>query len=421
MLSDRIYSVSKRMGVELGLDMPYFIKNGFWVAFRQGVGVLTGLAISAAFARLASQEVFGQYQLVLSILSVVSILSIPGLNTAITQSVARGYDGDYKRAVKTSFLWSLLGTPVLLILGGYYYAYQSYPLGIALMVSSVFFPFLYAPNTWDAFLQGKSRFDLAAKYGSVQSVINAVATIAVVFISRENLVLITFIYLLSYTIFNWSYYLRTLQYIQNGDADGETLKFGWFLTKNGILGQISAHMDKVLIGTLLGPESLAIYAITLQVPIKMKEIFKVVISVLFPKLSKEKRDIKEIFSEKKKVLFLSFFLVALISAAFFLSIQPLNRIIFGTKYLGFYELSRYYSISVAITPFLVFLGYYVQAKKDYRAILSANTIYPLLQLAICAISISFFGLMGGVIAYNVNFVLYLLLYSYLVFISGKRG
>lgn len=153
---EKIFILSRKYGRKFGLDLPYFVKNGFWVILRQGVGAITGLALSVAFARLATQEVFGQYQFILSILSIVSILSIPGLNTSIIRSAARGCDGDYKEVVRVSFIWSLLGVPALLIIGGYYYIYQSHPLGIALMISSIFFRFFTLPIPGITFCREKA-------------------------------------------------------------------------------------------------------------------------------------------------------------------------------------------------------------------------------------------------------------------------
>ena len=85
---------------------------------------------------MVTREVFGEYQFVLSVLAIISILSIPGLNISLIRSVARGYEGDYKKVVKVSFKWSLLGVPVLLMVGSYYYLHQRQLLGIALMISS---------------------------------------------------------------------------------------------------------------------------------------------------------------------------------------------------------------------------------------------------------------------------------------------
>jgi len=77
------------------IDLPYLIKNEFWVYLRLGTSLITGLAVSIVFARLAPREVYGQYNFVLAILAIASILSIPGLKSAVLRSTARGNEGNY--------------------------------------------------------------------------------------------------------------------------------------------------------------------------------------------------------------------------------------------------------------------------------------------------------------------------------------
>jgi len=55
-IQNKILILSKKYGQKVGLDLPYFVKNGFRVAFRQGVGIITGLALSIAFARIKKKS-----------------------------------------------------------------------------------------------------------------------------------------------------------------------------------------------------------------------------------------------------------------------------------------------------------------------------------------------------------------------------
>jgi O-antigen/teichoic acid export membrane protein len=234
------------------IDLPYLIRNEFWVYLRFGASLLIGIAISVAFARLASKEIYGQYNYLISILAIVSILSIPGLKNAVLVSTARGNDGNYRPAVKTSFLWSLLGVPVLLATGAYYFYYNTQIVGVCLMISSVFFPFIYAPSIWDSFLAGKKRFDLTARYGSIQLTINAATVIAILSFAAENLVLIFYTYLVASFSVNSVLYWKSLKYIGNDRKDEGCQKYGYFLTTTNVAGNVAKHIDKILIGTLLG-------------------------------------------------------------------------------------------------------------------------------------------------------------------------
>src|SRR3972149_3093140 len=74
-LQNTMYQAIKKCGQKFNLDLPYLIRNGFLVIVRQGVVIAFGLVLSIAFARLVPQEVFGQYQFVLSVLAIVSVVS----------------------------------------------------------------------------------------------------------------------------------------------------------------------------------------------------------------------------------------------------------------------------------------------------------------------------------------------------------
>ena len=67
-------------GKRYQIDLAYAIKNEFWVYLRLGISLIIGLAVTVAFTRLAPKEVFGQYNFILAILAIASLLSIPGLN-----------------------------------------------------------------------------------------------------------------------------------------------------------------------------------------------------------------------------------------------------------------------------------------------------------------------------------------------------
>ena len=64
---------------------------------------------------LLTKEVYGQYQFVLSVLSLASVAALPGMRPAIVRAVAKGFDSTYKAALKLIFKRSLLGSVGILI------------------------------------------------------------------------------------------------------------------------------------------------------------------------------------------------------------------------------------------------------------------------------------------------------------------
>ncbi len=374
-IEGKIYKGSKILGNKIGLDLPYFIKNGFWVMMRQVVGSIGGLLLSVVFARLATQEVFGQYQFVLSILSIVSILSIPGLNTALVRSVARGYDGDYRKVVRISFLWSLLGIPVLLGVGGYYYLYQSHPLGIALMISSIFFPFFYAPNTWDSFLQGKSRFDVSAKYSSIQIAINTVATIGIIFFSRDNLIPIIIVYLISYTFFNGYYFWKSSRYISNNKKSKDVVKYGWFLTKVGAAGLLIDYIDRIILG-VVNIKILAIYAVALNLIVAIKNVIKGLFALTFPKFSKTNA------KPSRKNWFVVMVFALSVTLAVYMSADNIIILLFTENYREAIPLLKEGSFLIIFFMINSLFGFRTFSGKYKKKIYGVNLLAPLITIVL---------------------------------------
>lgn len=402
----------EKYGHKIGLDLPYFIKNGLWMFLRLFVSSILTLLLYIAFSRFSSQEVFGQYQFVLSVLSIVYFFSIPGLNTSLLRSVARGCDGDYQFAVKKSFLGSLLGTPILFLVGVYCFFYLSHPLGISLMISSVFFPFFYAPNTWEWFLLGKHRFNTTVRFSLIQMAWNTIITILVILLSNNNLVFIIISYLISYTFFNCFYYYKSLKYIRNNKRDDDFLRYGWFLTKIYFSGIIANNIDKILIGILLGPADLAIYTVMTLVVFRMKDTFKSAMTLFFPKMSTLNTSFSDIIKQHKyKICFLLLGLCGL-SIVYYISIPFINELLFTKKYSQYSRISQIFTITFFLSAPASALGYYINATKNEFAIILTNPVFYIIQIITNIYFVSTLGLLGTAIALNLSMIILIVFYIY---------
>jgi len=393
--------------------MGYFLKNGSWVFLRQVVETASGLALSVVFARLSTQEVYGQYQFILSLFATISILSIPGFNTSIIKSAAKGYDGEYKEAVKKSFIWSLIGVPVLLAVGAFYY-FQNPTLGVALMIASIFFPFFYAPNTWDTYLRGKGEFKTLAIYGSVQALINAVATILVLSLERNNLLAIIVTYLISYTFFNIFYYQKSLKFVKNDKQEGEAISYGFFLTKLSIIGTIANNLDRLLIGVFLSPASLAVYSVGMLFTKQVQGISKNLLWII---------SVKDL---KKKILtkqsYVKVFLVSsLIAVICLLGFQYIIPLLFSQKYTEAVFLSE---ISIIFYPFFVITLLYgneVIFDNDKRVLTLNSFISPIVLILLDILVLPFWGIKGLAFISGLQYALFLIIVPLLRRYYGRKN
>ena len=75
--------------------MIYLTKGGVWLVFSQVVSITSSLGLAIIFARFFSKENYGTYKYILSLAGIISTFKLTGLPAAITQSIARGYDGAF--------------------------------------------------------------------------------------------------------------------------------------------------------------------------------------------------------------------------------------------------------------------------------------------------------------------------------------
>ena len=129
---------------KLNIDFNYYFKNLPWVLGGRVVISFFSLLLIVVFTHFSEKEILGKYQLLISIFSLVSIFSLPGFNTSIFESVAKGLDGVYEKGVRMSAKWSMFGVPILLVVGVVYFLKGQADVGLSLVFGSILFPVLFS-------------------------------------------------------------------------------------------------------------------------------------------------------------------------------------------------------------------------------------------------------------------------------------
>ena len=96
-LKEKIYQFLRWLQNYTKTDMVYVAEGSFWWLFGRILSFLAGFLTLVAFAKFASKEVFGAYQYIISMTSMIGLILLPGLDTALVRSVA-------KQKEKTFFL-----------------------------------------------------------------------------------------------------------------------------------------------------------------------------------------------------------------------------------------------------------------------------------------------------------------------------
>lgn len=373
-------------------DMIYLAKGSFWTGIGKLFSTLSGLIILIFLTRFVSKEVVGQYNFYLSILAIIAVFSIPGLNTSTTEAVAKGNDGVYQKTVKTSFKWSWFGAIAFILVSLYFYFIKNdQNLFLAFFISACLFPFLYAPNTWRSFLIGKQKFKQLNILSSLQSVFYLTSMILVIIFSHGNLIWIILIYLLIQIFANIFSYLFTKKYIQNDNETDDWKNYGFFLTKMQILNLITNNIDKIMIGLFMNMQSLAIYSVGRKMITSLQGLIKEFLNIYSAKIAK-----------RDKINFKKYFFISGLTTIF-----SIIAIIFTPSVIKY--LFPDYEASIFLTQlFLIFLPIWIfdllltteviYNLKNKKIIFFNNIITPLIYFILLIPSIIFLKELGLVLA-----------------------
>lgn len=280
----RLYNFVKQISLQLKLDTNYFLRGTLWGTIQQLIGVSSGLFVSYLFGHFTTKVVFGQYNLILSYLSLLTFISLPGIDTALVRSIGQGFDHSLVLGIRKKILFSSLGIPLLIIAGIYYIAIAQPELGWSLIISSIFFPLLYSFTPYSAFLTAKRQFKMLAVINVSASLLFLIIhAIGILYFSTTIILIVCF--LLARTIADITGFILTRHFIQTTKKDPTLVSYGSFLTAVNILPWISGHIGSIVLGSLLGPEALAIYAVSNRFLVAVQKNFVVFYKPVTAKLA----------------------------------------------------------------------------------------------------------------------------------------
>jgi O-antigen/teichoic acid export membrane protein len=393
-LKTKIYNLLRWSEKYFKTDMIYLARGGFWLTLGQVISSASSFLLAIAFANLLPKETYGTYKYVLSIAGILAIPTLSGMGIAVTQAVARGYEGSLIPALKTKIRWGLFGGLASLILSGYYFYQGNTTLTISFLISAAFLPLMDSFGIYDAFLQGRKLFDISAKYGIISQIIAVIILITTLFFTK-NLFFILFVYFFSWTSLRFFFFKLTLKkFLPNQKQDSGTISYGKHLSLIRIIGTIDYQIDRVLIFHYLGAQEVAIYSIAIAPPEQIKSLLKNIGALVFPKLAqKSKEEIRKTIFKK----FFTFFIFLIPLTIIYVLFTPFLYKIFFPHYLTSSYYSQIFVLTILFLPFY-FLGTIVlQSQKKQAELYQLKISISLIEIILLFIFIHFYGLMGAIL------------------------
>ena len=380
----------------LQLDLDYYIRNSFYLILARGTIMAGGLLISIAFARLVSQETYGQWNYLLSIIGICAVFSMPGMNTAITQSVATGQERVLITATKSRFKWSLLGSLVIVGLGIYYVLTGEIELGKGFIAASLFFPFFQNFESYAAFISGKKQFDTLAKYRIFTQVIVVLATVLVIYFTR-NLMVIIIAYLLSFSVLRGYFFKKTSGRITKQEYDPEAISFGKHMTVTQAPGIIRQHYDKLIIALFLSFPELAVYSIALSFSHLLNPLRSIIASLILPKLSQ--MDARTAYAEVRKRWYFIVIGFGAIGGTLIALCPYLIPFLYSKEYTGSVFYAQLLLVSLIIAaPTPVINKALFPSQRRIKDLYKLNIAGFVVSIVLLTVLVHYYGLIGAAIA-----------------------
>ena len=393
---ERTLTLFNRLSGRVGLDLRYFIKGGFWLSLPFVVNNLLGIARSILFARLLSKEVYGQFGFVNDTISLMAFLTLPGLTSALVETVARGNQGAIFDARRARLRWGGLLTLSAFGFSLYYLWKGEHALALAISLAGLLQPLSSTYNLVHGYYKGVKRFDQDSYINMGQSVINTGGIILTLLLKKGLVWLIVANYgtnLIYYLII----YLVTTRDLKTKPRDPEVVAYGRELTWANLIMIISTTLDGFILGITGDFVAVAVYRVASTFSKSANDPIQSLRPLVLPKIA-EKPEKKIYTAQVRKQLGVLFLLNLLFAGCIMGLIYLFLPVIYGETYRGAIVYGQLLMLSLVMGwPDAFFLAA-LQARKQTRAISYANMVYGILLISSMLILTPVWGITGIVIS-----------------------
>lgn len=405
----RLYQLLRWSEQYTKLDMVYLASGSFWQTFGQVSATILSLGLLLLFANFLPRETYGTYRYLISLVGILNIFTLTGMNQAVAQAVATGRDGVLRASVRYQLRWNSLLFVVSTATAVYYFTQGNLTYAGGLLILGLCVPATNALTTYGAYLSGKREFKLNNIYSVLSTALYAAGMAATIFLSGQVVWLIA-AYALTSLVSSVIFYAITVRRFNPPDEPlsnaRDVLAYGRRLTFIGFINPIAGQIDKVVLNHFWGAGPLAVYAIVTTVVDRTNTVLKSWVGLSYPKLSQKTAiEIDETFY----IRLLQGMAVGAATALGYALVSP-----FLFKYLlpQYLDAVGYSNLLMASLLFNVpgkFVTTVMQAQRMVKAIFITTTIGSALQVALYILWGPTNGIEGLIIAYIVGSGLILLM------------
>ena len=394
-------------------------KAGVVISYAgQLVHILTGFIYTPIMLRLLGQSEYGLYQLVYSVVSYLSLLSL-GFSAAYMRFYAREKVNNKENGVEKlngmfiiifsviSLICILCGIVMITNIRGIFGTgltdseYEIAGVLMALMIINLAMTFMN--SVFNCIVTSQERFLFQKTLILVHYILSPFLTLPLLLMGYGSIGMVTVTTLLTFGVLVTNIYYCVKKIHEKFCFRGlkfsllkEMWIFTFFIFLNQIVDQINWSVDKFLLGRLAGTTSVAIYGIGAQINTLYLQFSSSVSNVFIPKVNKivaETGDNNKLTHLFTKVGRVQFMIMVLILSGFTFFGQPFIRYWAGDGYGESYFVSLLLIIPVTV-PLIQNLGIEIQrAKNKHKA---RSVVYLFIAIANIFLSIPLIKMFGPV-------------------------
>jgi O-antigen/teichoic acid export membrane protein len=384
---------------------PRELLNGRLGSVARNAALLTGMQLSQRLfglitvyfvVRVLSKSAFGEYNFLLSIVSVMGLFGLPGMTNAVTQSVARGHRGTYRAALRPAILSSLAGGVVLVAIAGWYFHAGRNELAAGFAAAAVLFPASLGMMQWKGFKAGVEDFDGLVS----REVITSIATsllllVSILYVSESFVPLVVILYAVPGAVNLWMTRSTLGQPGCHTPAETGIIRYGIVTSAFSILGVVASHIEKLIVFFFMTPESLAVFVAASRIPDLTKGLIKNIGTALAPRFARHSRYTRRV--DRALGMFAVASGVVIVAIAF--TVLPwFVLFVFGEDYRESIPYAQALMCSMALVNTMPLRSRFVMSRQDTASFRDFNATMAALRIAGSVILIPLLGLKGAVIS-----------------------
>ena len=384
----------------------------------EAVKILTGLIYTPVMLRLLGQSEYGLYQLVYSVVSYLSLLSMGFSSSYMRFYSRRKADNDSEGVAKLNGMFMcifLLISAICLICGaimitnitaifGEGLSESEYQTARVLMLFMIInLSITFPTSVFDCNLIAHEEFIFQKILGLAHSILNPFLTLPLLLLGKGSIgmVLISTLLSISYFLISCLYSLKKLKmrFIFRGFQFSllkEMWVFTFFIFISQIIDQVNWNVDKFLLGRIIGTGAVAVYGVGGQINSMYLQFSTAVSNVFVPTVNRivaEDNDDTKLTDIFTKVGRIQFFIMMLVLSGFLFVGKPFVNMWAGESYSKAYYVSLFLITPVTV-PLIQNLGIEIQRAKNMHK--SRSLVYLAISIANIIISIPLIRLFGEV-------------------------